>query len=52
MLCYELGAETWNPRSSLPPHLPSYLRTNQWDNFEPNEGADTSGCVARGNFSV
>ncbi len=27
----------------LPPHFPSYLRTYQWDNYEPNDGQDTNG---------
>ncbi len=38
--CHKLGASTWNLNSSLPPHFPSYLRTFQWDNYEPNDGQD------------
>ncbi len=43
VFCHSLGLGTWNKTSSLPPHIPSYLRTYQWDNFEPNEGDDTNG---------
>lgn len=38
--CFKLGPRTWNPGTSLPPHLPLYLRTYQWDPFEPNDGQD------------
>ena len=41
--CKSLGQDTWNKASSLPPHFPQYLRTYQWDNFEPNEGGDVNG---------
>lgn len=37
--CQELGLDTWNKLSSVPP-MPIHLKTNQWDNYEPNEGAD------------
>ncbi len=40
VFCYALGQGTWNRHSSLPPHLTPVLATNQWDNFEPNDGAD------------
>lgn len=40
--CQELGQDTWNKFSSVPP-LPIHLKTNQWDNYEPNEGADSNG---------
>ncbi len=43
VFCLSLGAKTWNPRTSLPPHLPWYLRTYQWDNLEPNDGEDYDG---------
>ncbi len=43
VFCHSLGAKTWNPRTSLPPHLPWYLRTYQWDNLEPNDGEDLDG---------
>lgn len=42
VFCHSLGAKTWNPRTSLPPHLPWYLRTYQWDNLEPNDGEDVN----------
>ncbi len=38
--CYRLGAGTWNKATSQPPHIPAYLTTHQWDNFEPNPGTD------------
>jgi hypothetical protein len=38
--CQELGYDTWNKLSSVPP-MPIHLRTNQWDNYEPNEGRDS-----------
>jgi len=41
--CYTLGANTWNKKAVLPPHVQPYLRTSQWDNYEPNEGKDTNG---------
>ena len=41
--CHQLGPQTWRKESSLPPHFPQYLRTYQWDNYEPNEGGDTNG---------
>jgi hypothetical protein len=41
VFCYALGQDTWNKNSSVPPHNSLYLRTNQWDNYEPNEGNDT-----------
>jgi hypothetical protein len=37
--CQELGNDTWNKFSSVPP-MPIHLKTNQWDNYEPNEGRD------------
>jgi len=40
--CQELGQDTWNKFASVPP-LPIHLRTNQWDNYEPNEGTDSDG---------
>ncbi len=43
VFCRSLGAKSWNPRTSLPPHLPWYLRTYQWDNLEPNDGKDVDG---------
>ena len=43
VFCHQLGPATWNPKSSLPPHWPWYLRTYQWDNHEPNEGQDVDG---------
>ena len=42
VFCQQLGAATFTKKSSLPPHLPTYLRTHQWDNFEPNAGTDTN----------
>ncbi len=61
--CYQLGPQTFNRYSSLPPHFPALLRTYQWDNFEPNEGDDRnadgipdrfiripSAVTAKGNF--
>ena len=41
--CHQLGTATFNRATSLPPQVPWYLRTYQWDNYEPNEGADTNG---------
>ena len=38
--CHELGDKTWHPNSSLPPYETLTYRTAQWDNFEPNDGAD------------
>lgn len=38
--CHQLGPQTWLKEASLPPHFPQYLRTFQWDNYEPNEGGD------------
>jgi len=43
VFCLALGADTWNPVTSLPPHLPWYLRTNQWDPYEPDDGEDLDG---------
>jgi len=40
LYCQRLGGETWNKASNLPPSLPRIYRTNQQDNFEPNDGAD------------
>jgi hypothetical protein len=40
--CQELGLDTWNKLSSVPP-MPIHLKTNQWDNYEPNEGTDRNG---------
>lgn len=40
--CQELGYDTWNKLSSVPP-MPIHLKTNQWDNYEPNEGTDRDG---------
>jgi len=37
--CQEFGNDTWNKLSSVPP-MPIHLKTNQWDNYEPNEGRD------------
>jgi hypothetical protein len=41
--CHQLGEDTWNKLSSLPPHNTNAYRTGQWDNYEPNDGADTTG---------
>jgi hypothetical protein len=38
--CQELGYDTWNKLSSVPP-MPIHLNTRQWDNYEPNEGRDS-----------
>jgi len=38
--CYSLGEATWNPKTSMPPHITPFLRTYQWDPYEPNDGAD------------
>ena len=38
--CHRMGEGTWNRLSSLPPHHPLPYRTFQWDNYEPNDGAD------------
>ncbi len=43
VFCHSLGPSSWNPRTSLPPRLPWYLRTYQWDNLEPNDGEDDDG---------
>jgi hypothetical protein len=43
VFCHQLGKDTWNKLSSLPPHDTNAYRTGQWDNYEPNDGADTSG---------
>jgi hypothetical protein len=43
LYCHQLGPQTWLKDSSLPPHFPKHLRTFQWDNYEPNEGADLNG---------
>jgi hypothetical protein len=43
VFCQRLGEATWNKTGVVPPHFPLYLRTNQWDNYEPNEGADVNG---------
>ncbi|MBT9557487.1 MAG: thrombospondin type 3 repeat-containing protein [Myxococcales bacterium] len=43
LYCHELGPDTWNLYSSLPPKITAAYRTWQWDNDEPNEGADTTG---------
>ncbi len=42
LYCHELGPGTWNTGSSLPPAIPAAYRTNQWDNFEPNDGGDAN----------
>ncbi len=42
VFCQQLGAATFVKKSSLPPYLPAHARTNQWDNYEPNTGADTN----------
>ncbi len=41
--CHQLGPKTWQKNAILPPHFPTYLRTYQWDNYEPNDGQDTNG---------
>jgi len=41
--CYSLGDNTWNPRTSIPPHITPFLRTYQWDAYEPNDGQDKNG---------
>lgn len=41
--CHELGEGTWDKTHMLPPHMTPHLRTNQWDNYEPNEGQDSNG---------
>jgi hypothetical protein len=61
--CHTLGSDTWRRYASVPPHFTRYLRTNQWDNYEPNEGRDdnadglpdhfiraASALTARGDF--
>ena len=40
--CHALGKSTWNKKTSLPPRFTPFMRTYQWDNLEPNEGADTN----------
>ena len=40
--CHELGKGTWSKKDSLPPHFTMFNRSYQWDNHEPNEGADTN----------
>ncbi|MBI4705053.1 MAG: putative metal-binding motif-containing protein [Deltaproteobacteria bacterium] len=40
LFCHQLGDGTWDRASALPPHFPAYMRSYQWDNYEPNEGAD------------
>lgn len=41
--CQQLGRKTWSQPGVLPPRFPVALRTYQWDNYEPNEGADQNG---------
>ena len=40
--CQSLGKDTWNKASSLPPRFSPFLRTYQWDAYEPNEGDDVN----------
>ena len=40
--CRQLGKATFSRYTSLPPYLTPVMKTNNWDNFEPNEGADTN----------
>jgi hypothetical protein len=40
--CHSLGKGSWSKTAALPPHFTLYARTYQWDNYEPNEGADTT----------
>ena len=40
--CHTLGKTTWNRSGVLPPRFTPFMRTYQWDNLEPNEGADTN----------
>jgi hypothetical protein len=39
--CQTMGAATWDKFANLPPYRTMAYRTNQQDNYEPNEGADT-----------
>jgi hypothetical protein len=41
--CHRLGAATWNRDGVVPPHIPLFHRTYQFDNHEPNEGRDLTG---------
>ncbi|HMV66616.1 MAG TPA: MopE-related protein [Myxococcota bacterium] len=41
--CYELGPSSFDRAGVVPPHYTLAYRTYQWDNYEPNEGADTTG---------
>lgn len=38
--CQKLGPATWNKYESQPPRRPRAYRTNQDDNYEPNDGDD------------
>jgi len=40
--CHKLGKDTWNKATSQPAHVRPFYRTNQFDPYEPNEGADTN----------
>jgi hypothetical protein len=42
VMCYTLGEGTWNPKKSIPPHITPFLRTYQWDAYEPNDGQDNN----------
>ena len=41
VFCHALGKGTYSRADSLPPHFTTFSRTHQWDNHEPNEGADS-----------
>ncbi len=40
--CHALGKKTWNRSGVLSSRFTPFNRTYQWDNLEPNEGADTN----------
>jgi len=42
LYCHTMGKGTWSKKDSLPPHFTLFNRTFQWDNLEPNDGADTN----------
>lgn len=40
LFCQQLGTQTWDRYNSLPPKLNRAYKSNNWDNYEPNDGAD------------
>ena len=43
LTCHELGPGTYRRNTTIPRHFDNAYRTHQFDNYEPNDGADNNG---------